>query len=222
LTFNFFHSFTDDPTIIMDEPFRRRLNVVVPLRYKYYQQQTFGFTFNKAWGLWVFRGEFAFYPDKPYQVWSPTNINYQLSHMNLVDRKDTLQYMLGFDYKQWYRFLNPEKMFFISGQFFHFHIFDHKDGLAFGPNLQDAHEDTFYWSILVNTGYDKERIVPEILAVYDMTTKGCYIKPRVTFKYGNHWRPEIGGIIFGGGKNTLPFGAVAHTDEIYGMVRYQF
>ncbi|MDY6864235.1 MAG: DUF1302 family protein, partial [Thermodesulfobacteriota bacterium] len=59
LTFNFFHSFTDDPTIIMDEPFRRRLNVVVPLRYKYYQQQTIGFTFNKAWGLWVFRGEFA-------------------------------------------------------------------------------------------------------------------------------------------------------------------
>jgi len=222
MTVNFFHSFTDDPTLLMGTPFRRGLKLIIPQTLKYYSQRTIGFTFNKAVGLWVFRGEFAYLPDKPYQVWALNDLDYQLSNMDFVDRKDTLQYMIGFDYKQWYPFLNREKMFFISGQFFHLHIFDHKDGLAFGPNLQEAHEDTFYTSLMINTGYDKERICPEILAVYDITTSCWYVKPRVTFKYGNHWRPEIGGVIFEGGESELPFGVADSKDEVYCMIRYQF
>lgn len=111
---------------------------------------------------------------------------------------------------------------FISGQVFHQHIFGYNEGLCTGPYMQKPREDSFFLTFLVNNEYHMSRICPEVLAVYDTASTGWYIKPRVEFKYGDHWRPEIGALVFAGDQYELPFGDFADKDEIYFRIKYQF
>ncbi|MDP2725505.1 MAG: hypothetical protein Q8O44_04435, partial [Syntrophales bacterium] len=113
-------------------------------------------------------------------------------------------------------------MFFISGQVFLHHIFGYDDTLYWGPYMQKAREDSYAVSLLVNTEYHRGRICPEVLVVYDAAATGWYIKPRVEFKYGDHWRPEIGALVFTGDQYELPFGELNNNDEIYFRLKYQF
>ena len=130
--------------------------------------------------------------------------------------------MLGFDYKNLFKWLNPEKMIFISGQVFYHHIFNYDKELQFGPYSQTPREDSFVLSFLVNTGYDMERICPEVMVVYDTANTGWYVKSTVEFKYGDHWRPQLGALLFFGDQYELPFGEMDKKDEIYLRIRYQF
>lgn len=206
----------------------------IELKYRYYREKTVGLTFNKAAGLWVWRGEFACIIDKHFNtiasypftpaIWTLDSAfgHRRYGKKDMVVRKTVMNSMIGFDYKRWIKWINPEKMFFISGQFFDIHIFDHDQAICMGPYMQKAHEDSLYLTLLVNTGFDMERIVPEILVVYDITATGWYIKQRVEFKYGDHWRPEIGALVFVGDKYELPFGDFDNKDEIYLRIKYQF
>ncbi len=199
-----------DPTLLPPLP--------VPFKFDYPRERVIGFTFNKPAGLWVWRGEFATYLDKHY---NKSAIGIFLPNITVVER--TLQAsMLGFDYKRFITWLNPEKMFFISAQVFNHHIFDYDEELRFGPYAQKPREDSYALSLLVNTEYNKGRICPEVLAVYDVAATGWYIKPRVEFKYGDHWRPEIGALVFTGDQYELPFGELNNNNEIYFRLKYQF
>jgi len=190
----------------------------VHLTYRYPRENVIGFTFNKCTGMWVWRGEFATYLDKHY---NKTEIGLFLPNIKIAKKVQQAS-MLGFDYKRLITWLNPEKMFFISGQVFHYHIFNHDDELEFGPYSQTAREDSFALSLLVNTGYDMERICPEVMVVYETGTTGWYIKSFVELKYGDHWRPQLGALLFYGDPYELPFGEMHKKDEIYLRVKYQF
>jgi len=199
-----------DPTLLPPLP--------VPFKLDYPRERVIGFTFNKPAGLWVWRGEFATYLDKHY---NKTAIGIFLPNITAVER--TLQAsMIGFDYKLNIAWLNPEKMFFISGQVFNYHIFGYDEELRTGPYAQKPLEDSFYFSLLINTEYHMGTICPEVMAVYDAAATGWYIKPRVEFKYGDHWRPEIGALVFTGDQYELPFGEFHNNDEIYFRLKYQF
>ena len=202
----------------------------INLRFEYPRERVIGFTFNKATGMWVWRGEFATYVDKHYNIlgrgddWSPYIgvLNNAFARGDMIAEKTMQASMLGFDYKRFINWLNPEKMFFISGQVFLHHIFDYEEDLRFGPYSQKPREDSYALSLLVNTEYHMGRICPEVLVVYDAAATGWYIKPRLEFKYGDHWRPEIGALVFTGDKNELPFGELSNNDEIYFRIKYQF
>ncbi|MGB5157208.1 MAG: DUF1302 family protein [Desulfobacterales bacterium] len=202
----------------------------IKLSLEYPRENVIGFTFNKAAGLWVWRGEFATYLNKHYNKvgrrgWNNTiwDIDSAIRETgDMVDDKVLQASMLGFDYKNFITWLNPEKMFFISGQVFNYHIFNHQDELCTGPYMQKTREDSYYLTLLVNTEYSMGRICPEVLVVYDVSSTGWYVKPRVEFKYGDHWRPEIGALIFTGDRHELPFGELANNDEVYVRLRYQF
>ncbi|MDZ4246062.1 MAG: DUF1302 family protein, partial [Dehalococcoidia bacterium] len=202
----------------------------VPFKFEYPRERVIGFTFNKPTGLWVWRGEFATYVDKHYNIigqgdnWSPYIgvLNNAFVRGDLIAEKTMQASMLGFDYKRFITWLNPEKMFFISGQVFNYHIFDYDEGLQTGPYAQKPREDSYYLSLLVNTEYHMGRICPEVLVVYDAAATGWYIKPRLEFKYGDHWRPEIGALVFYGDQYELPFGEFNNNDEIYFRLKYQF
>lgn len=227
-TLNYWQGFSKSPVLDGDltvlEPMFLGIGppprLPVRLEYKYPREKVSGFTFNKAIGLWVWRGEFATYWDKHYNNIDTSPV-LGLPKLSMVD--ETLQSsMLGFDYKRFIKWLNPEKMFFISGQVFHNHIFNYDDDLRSGPYSQKPREDSVALTFLANTGYHMDRICPEVLVVYDIATTGWYIKPRLEFKYGEHWRPELGGLVFTGDEYELPFGAYKHNDEIYFRLKYQF
>src|SRR3990170_6109783 len=202
----------------------------INLRFEYPRERVIGFTFNKATGMWVWRGEFATYVDKHYNIigqgddWSPYIgvLNNAFVRGDMIAEKTMQASMLGFDYKRLITWLNPEKMFFVSGQAFLHHIFDYDKELRTGPYMQKPREDSVALSLLVNTEYHMGRICPEVLVVYDAAATGWYIKPRLEFKYGDHWRPEIGALVFTGDQYELPFGELNNNDEIYVRLKYQF
>ena len=226
VTLNCWYSFSDTPVLEGDlttlEPFLLGIGPPPPLpvhlTYKYPRETVIGFTFNKPTGLWVWRGEFATYLDKHY---NKTEIGLFLPNIKIVKKVQQAS-MLGFDYKNLFKWLNPEKMIFISGQVFYHHIFNYDKELQFGPYSQTPREDSFVLSFLANTGYDMERICPEVLVVYDTANTGLYIKSIVELKYGDYWRPQLGALLFFGDQQELPFGEMRKNDEIYLRIKYQF
>src|SRR3990172_1799372 len=235
LTLNYWQGFAKSPVVESDlsplEPMLAGFGpppgtppgsaLPVLFRFDYPRERVVGLTFNKATGMWVWRGEFATYVDKHYNKTGFPGVAGFMPNITAVEK--TMQAsMLGFDYKRLIALLNPEKMFFISGQVFLHHIFDYDKDLQDGPYAAKPREDSYALSLLVNTEYHMGRICPEVLVVYDAAATGWYIKPRLEFKYGDHWRPEIGGLVFAGDKNELPFGEFNNNDEIYFRLKYQF
>ena len=213
LTLNYFQGFSRLPVL------EGNLNLlappsslpVVPVKIEYPRERVIGFTFNKDSGMWVWRGEFATYLDKHYTV----SVRRPAPDI-MIEEKVMQASMLGFDYKRSIPWLNPEKLFFISGQIFDFHIFD------FEETLRPRREDSVYLTLLVNTGYHMDRIVPEVLVIYDTAATGWQIKSKVEFKYGDHWRPEIGSVVYIGDDFEQPFGTLAAKDEVWVRLKYQF
>jgi hypothetical protein len=226
VTLNFFSGIQQDPSV----RFRRAIPVWIPpntppnppslvqldLKQHFFRQNVAGFTFNKAFGLWVLRGEFATYIDEPVIQLD------QSKEPDMVTKKTRQHSMIGFDNKTWIRFLNPEQMMSFSGQLFHYYTFNHEPTLAEGPYQQKLRAHWFAATLKINTEYYNGRIAPEVLIVKDISNRGWYIKPRVEFKFGDHWRPEIGALVFSGKKFTLPFGVMDDKDEIYFRLKYQF
>jgi len=231
-TLNYFHSFNHVPSTEFHgaipmwmtpggpspiPQFRLPDMIVLDLFQRYYSMNIVGCTFNKSLGnLFILRGEFAMYADEPV-----ASLN-QTEHPDMVTRKPRLHSMMGFDAKQWIRWLNPEQMVSFSGQVFHFFTFDHEAGLVEGPYNQKLHESTIFFSLKINTDYSNARISPDLLMVYDVTNTGWYLKPRVEFKYGDRWRPEIGALFYEKCGYELPFGIMNHKDEFYFRLKYLF
>ncbi|MFH0813585.1 MAG: DUF1302 family protein [Pseudomonadota bacterium] len=232
ITLNYFHRFNHVPSTefhgatplwmgptgpsLIPEPRPPDL-IMLNLLQRYYSMNIAGFTFNKSLGnLFILRGEFALYPDEPV-----SSLN-QAEHTDMVTRKARLHSMLGFDAKQWIRWLNPQQMISFSGQVFNFYTFDHEWGLVEGPYNQKLHQSTVFVSLKVNTDYNNARISPDFLVVYDTTNSGWFLKPRVEFKYGDHWRPEIGALVFQGSGYKLPFNIMNPKDEFYFRLKYLF
>lgn len=191
--------------------------IMLNLIQRYLSMNVVGFTFNKSLGnLFILRGEFAVYPDEPVG-----SLN-QAEHPDMVCTKARLHSMLGFDAKYWIRWLNPDQMISFSGQVFEFYTFDHEWGLVEGPYNQKLHQCTTFVSLKVNTDYSNARISPDFLVVYDTTNSGWYMKPRVEFKYGDHWRPEIGALVFQGDSLRVPFNVMNPKDEFYLRIKYLF
>jgi len=107
-------------------------------------------------------------------------------------KKDQIRYMVGFDWDMaipW----NPKKATFVSSQFFHIYTRGNPGNLLqLAPYAWYWPENQFYSTLLLKTDYMNERISPSMLYVHDFYTHSAWIKSKIDFKWGNHWRPEIG------------------------------
>ncbi|MFH0812470.1 MAG: DUF1302 family protein [Pseudomonadota bacterium] len=158
--------------------------------------------------------------------------------------KDQLRYMVGFDWSMNLKFINPKKSTFVSGQFFHIHTFNYTGGaralLQLAPYDWRFPENQFYTTLLIRTEYMNERVVPSILYAQDYHTKAAWVKSKVYFRIGDHWRPEIGYLWVGRNcdhtqTQTVPgvgpvtmsddyksFGLFEDRDQIWIRIQYQF
>lgn len=173
-----------------------------------------------------------------------TGLPTELFH--IVDQ-DQLRYMIGFDWSMNIKFINPTKSTFVSGQFFHIWTPNVPDG-ADKALLQLAPysgwrwpEHQFYYTLLLRTEYKNEQIVPSMLYVQDCHTGAAWVKTKLYFRIGNHWRPEIGYLWIGrnrdhGTVNAGPttggpvwatndwesFGLFEDRDQVWVRIQYQF
>ena len=150
--------------------------------------------------------------------------------------KDQIRYMVGFDWNI-NTFLNSRKSTFISGQFFHIYTPNITTGnealLQLAPYNWRYPRHQFYYTFLMRTEYMNERVVPSVLYVQDCHTRAAWVKSKVYFRIGDHWRPEIGYLWIGNnqnihsnhgapGKNWQSFGLFEDRDQVYVRIQYQF
>jgi hypothetical protein len=139
--------------------------------------------------------------------------------MDIKDR-DTFAFMLGFDRPTMWRFFNPRRAFFISGQWFHKHILDH-DSNIITTDMDDDHYQNIM-SLLVNTWYLEDKFQPEILVVYDFSDNG-FIRPQLLWDYSDRVAMSVGFQFFYGHNDSDGyFGAVRANDEFYWRIRIKF
>lgn len=166
--------------------------------------------------------------------------------------KDQFRYMIGFDWPLYIRFLNKYESFFFSLQFIQYRILNYDKELVMAPfYFKDAmqtqlipplpyfnkrglpgghlidpwrvHREQNYFSFLVNTYFNKKRILPQILYLHDFQENAHAIKAKINFLYGDHWRPEFGWMWFHGDHDTgKSFGLFDKNDQLYMKIKYQF
>ena len=142
----------------------------------------------------VFRGEFAYYPNLPYNTFDP-------KERNAVTEKDTLKYCLGIDkqfYVPWLNPWEPNRVVFVSAQMFQDVILASDDYLRFINYKTPIEKFTTRFTLVANTGYMYDIYKPAITIAYDPAGNGM-IAPALTWnppwsenyyvelKYINYW-----------------------------------
>jgi hypothetical protein len=137
---------------------------------------------------------------------------------------DTFQYMFGFDRPTMIRFLNPNRSFLLSFQFFQRWISDFDDDVMYDhhPGGNQGHDNQTVISFLMNTGYAYDTITPQLLLAYNFRGEG-YINPQVEKWLGDDWRIGLGLQIMASNNNTNPyFGGVRDNDQVYMWLKYHW
>lgn len=161
-----------------------------------------------------------------------------ISLFNTVKR-DQIRYMVGFDWAMQIPW-NPKKSTFVSGQFFHIYTRGNSGPynlLQLAPYDWAWPKNQFYMTWLMKTDYMNERVSPSVLYVQDFHTRSFWIKSKLDFKIGDHWRPEIGYLLIGPNQNRTrhiagfpypvrdnyeSFGLFHDRDTAWLRIQYQF
>lgn len=175
-------------------------------------------------GVW--RVEFLYEPDRPYErgvsipgVGTFTNA--------MVERIQTVKYMIGFDRPTFIRALNPRRTFSLGFQLFQTLVVEDHDQLDddfITLNGGPVQSLTTYMTFLIDTQYAADRIHPILFAAYD-PRGGYWIAPQCEFLWGDNWRFYILATFFGGGdKNGAndSLGLLDYWDDVMFRVTYQF
>lgn len=159
-----------------------------------------------------------------------------------IRKIDQIRYMVGFDWPMRITWINPSKNVFFSGQMFHIITLNRRDGVQ-APRPAPFYtwtwpKNQFVTSLMVRTEYFNENVVPAYLVVWDHHSQSAWSKTKCTFKFGDHWRPEIGWIWIKKNSNHTQyamgpmapptadnwrfFGTFEDRDEVYLRIQYQF
>ncbi len=187
------------------------------------------------------RGEFAFYPNKPYnisefparncatgQVYTgalAARAGPSCSHSDNLVEKNTIRYALGFDRSTFIPFLqdDPWRAFRMSFQIFQSIILDHEDGIrSFGHASKINHVTTLL-TFRIGTGYLGDTILPDIFIGYD--PRGYYsVNPGITYQppWNEKIKINLTGAIYGGHNKYSSLGLFSEKDSVFLQLRYQF
>ena len=202
------------------------MDMTVGLEYE--RMNVLGGTFNvfEPRTKTVFRGEGSINMREPFNevpvlIGPIPSLGIPEVGLPIIVKKETINYMLGFDRPTMIDFLNPTRTFFISGQFFHKHILNFNSDLVQAGYNTPIDKNTLNLTLLVNTGYDYDRIMPQALVIYDVSG-ALNVQSQVDFKYYDSWIFTLGLHTYSGHSKYESLGMFKDNDEIFLRVRYQF
>ncbi|RLC27208.1 MAG: hypothetical protein DRH56_03285 [Deltaproteobacteria bacterium] len=203
------------------------INPGLPMHFYWPHVLNVGATFNvESIALkTIFRGECAYTFDQPFTTSAANNFNFADPAAFDYDEKDTFAFMLGFDRNTWIRFLNDNKTFYISGQWFQKFVLGSdvsgKLRTGFGDDGDNRSQTIF--SLLINTEYMDGQIKPEVLAVHSVTEECGFFDFHVAWEPTYTLRFTVGvRDIWGNNNLTGIWGPVKDNDMGYLKMRWSF
>jgi len=183
------------------------------------------------------RGEFAFYPNKPYNIsefpgrncvtGAPTGLRAGPScrHPDNLVEKNTIRYALGLDRSTFIPFLqdDPWRAFRMTFQIFQSIILNHEDGIRTFGHASKINTVSTLLTFRVGTGYLGDTILPDIFVGYD--PEGYYVvNPAVTYQppWNENIQATLTMAVYGGHNKFKSLGFFSEKDSIFLRLRYQF
>jgi len=160
-----------------------------------------GLTFAKELEPFVLKGEWIYTARKNFQ-------SKDLADADGLKTKDVMDYMLGADYT----FPNNLETTLQLGQRY---IRAYENDLFQQRKLQTQ------LTLWVRRAFWANRLSPEFLLVKDLGTTDLMARPKVTYKFLDHWKCTLGADVFAGPAEGL-FGAFAARDRLYTELQFDF
>jgi len=160
-----------------------------------------GATFSKEVEDVVLKGEFVYSGKKYFQSTDPAMVDG-------INPKAYADYLLGADYT----FQNNVSATFQAGQRV---IQDYTSDLF----QQKPSQTTFTLSL--KRSFLDNRVEPEFLILYDITTGDNMIRPRISYKFATDWKWTVGADFFDGPPDGL-FGEFSNRNRVYEELRFDF
>ncbi len=161
-----------------------------------------GSTFSKEFLGVVWRGEALYSAGKLLST-------EDLRDRDGVVRRDTLDYLLGFNY-------NFAKKIDMNLQFIQRRVFN------YGPTqLANERPEQSSVSLWIKTGYFDNRLEPEILVMSDVKRADMMIIPKVAYTFAGSWQAIVGYDFFEG-KPSGPFGQYDRHDRAFVELKFTF
>jgi hypothetical protein len=130
---------------------------------------------------------------------------------------DDFRYMVGFDWKVKIPLLNERAYFLISPQFYHRKIIDYPS-----VGLNGLEDDNYQTSIMINTTYFHNKVIPSVFWLRDITNDSNFFKYAVDYEYSDNWKFTLGALFFDGDDEGKGFEPLDHKDQVFGTVSYKF
>ena len=160
-----------------------------------------GATFAKEIHDVVLKGEFVYYWQKYFQSTDPSSVN------GIVP-KDYMDYLLGADYT----FSNKVETTLQIGQRI---IRDYESDLFQQKPLQTQ------LTLWLRRSFWENHLEPEVVVVRDLGTPDMMLRPKVSYKFLDHWKAAFGADFFDG-PGDGQFGEFANRDRVYSEIQFTF
>ena len=191
----------------------------------------FNYSLEEPWKTAV-RGEFAFYPSKPYNISQypgstglKAGPDPKYSNTDLVE-KNTLKYSFGFERPTLIPFLHPDdpwRAFDLSLQIFQSIIFDHEDGIRSAGSAEKIKKVSTSLTFGIKTSYLGDTILPNVFMSYDPLG---YWSANPAVSYVPPWneklRITLTAAVYGGRNKFGSLGVFSEKDSVFLKMRYQF
>jgi len=202
LSGSYFYSWDDFPTFHRKiKTFPKSILPTLELSPRHHRFHVFGFTYNKAVGPLIFRGEGGYYLNKYLAIADP-------EESDGFKKRDYLYYMLGCDY---HLLRNVDLSFqFIQKVITHYEKYFSED------NVQNS------LSLFIQTDFLHETLKPVLLLIYGANQGEFWISPKVSYDISDTIQLVLGGEFFEGGNKQSFFGQFNPNDQIYCELKYSF
>jgi hypothetical protein len=202
LSASYFYTWDDFPTFHRKvKLFPENLIPTIELSPRHHRLHVFGFTYNKAAGPFILRGEGGYYLNKYLETTDPQD-------GDGVKKRDYIYYMLGSDYHVIH---NVD----LSFQFIQ-KVITHYDNHFVEENIQNS------LSLFIRTDFLHETLKPALLLIYETQEGDFWISPKVSYDINDRIQVTLGGEFFEGGDRQSFFGQFNSNDQIYCEIKYSF
>ena len=138
-------------------------------------------------------------------------------------KSDEVRWAAGVDWKVKIAFLNPRAYFMISPQFYHRKLLDYpSDRSLFTGWGQPILEDNYMSTLLINTSYLHNKLVPSFFWLHDLDNHADMYRLQLVYDYSNEWHFTLGALFLNGQEPGNGVHIFENKDYLYFKISYKW